>query len=136
MNKFYLLTFFCFIFLFSTTALACDFCYVKNLTCPTIVQTNKNFTITFEFSGTGPTYPYQHVGILMNNKKIGCIYFNEEACEWKKSFYYITAPSEPGVYTYIVKCGAAMVSTSYLCGMDDDSASCTVNVVDEEISKI
>ena len=140
MNKFYLLTFFCFIFLFSTTALACDFCYVKNLTCPSIAQANQSFYITFRFSGTGPEYPYQYLSLFISGLEIGCTSLDKEACQWYNQNFKVTAPPTPGIYKYTVKCYAAEFESEEYCSliipltrMEDDSVSCTVNVVGDNI---
>ena len=115
MNKFYLLTFFCFIFLFSTTALACDFCYVKNINCPSIVQVKQEFNITFDFSGTGPNYPYDYISLWRSDERIGCLAVDVQACQWQTKSILTTAPSTIGTYTYAVKCYAGDSKSEEYC---------------------
>jgi PGF-pre-PGF domain-containing protein len=134
MNKSILLLFFISLFTLSTAVLACDFCYVKNINCPTTVSTGEEFTISFDYSGTGPDYPNEYMSLFLNGKKIDCKYSDLEACTWNSENFVVTAPTTAGTYTYTTACYASDSINEEYCGMEDDSASCSVNVVDEKIS--
>jgi hypothetical protein len=127
MNKFLLAALFSFI-LFCSTAMACEFCYVKDIACPTNVAPGEDFAINFQFSGTGPDYPFQYASLVMNDNTIVCKQLSKAACIWNSYSFSTTAPTTPGTYTYSVKCYAADSIDNGYCGMEDDSASCVVNV--------
>jgi hypothetical protein len=128
MNKFALVAFFSF-FLFASTALACEFCYVKNIDCPSAVTPGQEFSISIEFSGTGPDYPYEYISLVRDGTQISCTQLNKQACIWSSHSFTTTAPTTAGTYTYAVRCYAADSLSNSYCGMEDDSSSCTVNVV-------
>ena len=129
MNKSIPLVFFTFLIIFSSGVLACDFCYVKNIECPTTVNVGEKFTISFEYSGTGPDYQYEYTSLLLDGNKIDCSYSDVSACIWNKKSFTTTAPSSPGVYTYTARCYAGDEINSGNCDMEDDATSCKVNVV-------
>jgi len=90
------------------------------------------FTVTFEFYGTGPTYPYEHrwVSETDGGNDLVCHSSDETACQWHSDSFTLTAPSTPGSYTWYVA-GYGNDQSSYCGGGYDESEAFTFDVVQE-----
>jgi hypothetical protein len=107
----------------------CNYCYIRNLNCPESVEPGEEFTISFEFNGTGPTYKYEHRSLWQDGTRIRCNYGVDWGdCQWHSDSFTITAPSTPGIYTYTVKCFGSKYASESNCDSSDDAKSCTITV--------
>lgn len=104
------------------------YCRVKNLNCPSSVNAGAAFTINYEISGTGGSYPYEVVTIERDATQETCLAYNEAVCTWNSKSWNLTAPSTGGSYTYRAKCYGDDISP-WACGEDDGYVkSCTITV--------
>src|SRR3989338_8392395 len=130
----------------------CSTSSVESITCPTgEVVVGAQFTIdyTYKDSGSNSAYDYEHRSYHRlrtgetgyENEWDGCQRSrgNDDCSIKSDSFsgeYPPTAPSTPGVYTYIVKSYAWSSEDNARCGRSEGSTqSCTVNVVNPAPSK-
>ena len=90
---------------FGSAAIACDFAEIKNVVLSDYTMTpGSQFTVGYEWRGTGPTYPYAYRWISKSpgGQKEGCHIGVKPACQWNYDTFTLTAPSTPGTYTWYV----------------------------------
>ena len=104
---------------------------IRNVTVtPSTVSPGGTLTVRFEYSGTGPTYPYEYrwVSQTEGGEAITFHVGNVEACLWYTDEFTLTAPSAAGTYTWYVAGYGSSNSTGMSGGSADNFAAFTFQV--------
>ncbi len=114
----------------------CDYVLLRNVTVtPAMVTAGGEITVSFEYMGTGPYYPYEFrwVTTSAGGPSIACHSGDAEACQWHPDTFTLTAPSVAGTHTWYVASYGSQNSVGD-CGVEPDDYSEFTFVVTDSAS--
>ena len=110
---------------------AADYVEIRNVRVePEVVPPGGTFTVSFEYSGTGPDYPYEFrwVSETDGGDDIVCHVGDATPCQWHSDSFTLTAPTTPGTYTWYVAGYGSSFSSGMCGGGYDDNEAFTFQV--------
>lgn len=103
---------------------SCEFTEIRSVNVtPSIVRPGEEFTVSFEYKGTGPEYPYECLWISKSDggDNIACHVRNGTPCQWYSDSFTLVAPSTSGTYRWYVAGYGASSNSTLWCGGGYDS---------------